>query len=340
VRRSKQSGKKERRQADNSVYKIERAARDRADDQARRVPWQLLLETRSRYIEMQEFCFWARSVIETEDGIPGWLAKMLDRRCPGFIEDQQRCESDRSRAYPPLSVRLLFWSQEHMFGRARNEGWFDAVQFYAIRDPRSKRAEVYWSECVKTWRKAKPRKYPSLKQWLSDAAGCDPFTHLTPGARKARASYRLVEPKHLSGTVARYLDWEALAYWARPALEASTPLVHSVARELARRCRGFLEVNAKARKADHLELPQDWHRLMLWITDHFFQDAKTGGWMDAILSSARSHPRAIRTMEYWEQCDEIWASNLPDPYPSFRSWRKQADSYVVSTPNEPSQLAC
>ena len=119
MRRSKQLGKKERRRADNSVYKIERAARDRADDQARRVPWQLLLETRNRYVEMQEFCFWARSVIETEDGIPGWLAKMLDRRCPGFIEDQQRCESDRSRTYPPLSVRLLFWSQEHMFGRAK-----------------------------------------------------------------------------------------------------------------------------------------------------------------------------------------------------------------------------
>jgi hypothetical protein len=259
---------------------------------------------------------------------------VLDRRCPGFIEAQQRCESDRSRTYPPLSVRLLFWSQEHMFGRARNEGWFDAVQFYAIRDSRSKRAEVYWSECVKKWRNAKPRKYPSLKRWLSDAARCDPFTHLTPGARKARASYRLVEPERLTEAVARYIDWEALAYWARPALEAGSPLVHNVARELVRRCRGFLVFNAKARKADHIDVPQDWHRLMLWITDHFFQDAKTGGWMDAILSSARSHPRAIRTMEYWEQCDEIWASNLPDPYPSFRSWRKQVDSYVASTPNE------
>ena len=54
MRRSKQLGKKERRPADNSVYKIERAARDRADDQARRVPWQLLLETRNQYVEMQE----------------------------------------------------------------------------------------------------------------------------------------------------------------------------------------------------------------------------------------------------------------------------------------------
>jgi hypothetical protein len=328
----------ERRRSSDSLYKIERAARDHADDQARRIPWQFLFEARNQYVEMQEFYFWTRSVIESEDCMPVWLAKMLDRRCPGFIEDQLRCDSDHSKTYPPLSVRLLFWSQEHMFGRANNEGWFDAVQFYAIRDPRSKRAEAYWSECVKKWRKLKPRKYPSLKQWLSDAAECDPSTHLAPGARKARASSRLVEPKHLTKAVARYIDWEVLAYWSRPALEAAHPLTQKVARELARRCRGFLEFNAKARKADEADFPQDWHRLMLWITDHFFQDAKTDGWLDAILLAARSHPRAIRTMEYWERCDEIWASNLPDPYPSFRTWRKQADSYVL--PNETPQLAC
>ena len=62
---------------------------------------------------------------------------MLDRRCAGFIEDQQRM---RELSFKNLScqvlVRLLFWSQEHMFVRAKNEGWFDAVQFYAICDPR------------------------------------------------------------------------------------------------------------------------------------------------------------------------------------------------------------
>ena len=227
-----------------------------------------------------------------------------------------------------------------MFGEAKNEGWLDAVQFYAIRDPRSQRAEVYWSECVKKWRKAKPRKYPSLKQWLSDAVACDPFAHLTPGARQARASYKLVEPKRLSKAVARYIDWEAFAYWARPLLEAVLPLPRKVAEEVTRRCPGFLEFNEKARKGDRADFPQDWHRLMLWITDHFFQDAKTEGWLDAILLSVRSHPRAIRTMEYWDHCDETWASNLPDPYPSFHSWRQRADSYVVLTPSGTSQLAC
>ncbi len=73
---------------------------------------------------------------------------------------------------------------------------------------------------------------------------------------------------------------------------------------------------------------QEWQRLMRWIADHFFQDAKTEGWFDAILVQVRSHPRAIRTMEYADHCDEVWSSAIPQPYPSFEDWRREADSFV------------
>ena len=59
--------------------------------------------------------------------------------------------------------------------------------------------------------------------------------------------------------------------------------------------------------------------MMLWIADQFFQDAQTEGWFDAILIQVRSHPRAIRTMEYANHCDEIWDSELPSPYPLLRT---------------------
>ena len=52
---------------------------------------------------------------------------------------------------------------------------------------------------------------------------------------------------------------------------------------------------------------------MLWIADHFFVEAKREAWFDAILISVRHHPRAIRTMEYWDHCDQRWASALPTP---------------------------
>ena len=98
---------------------------------------------------------------------------------------------------------------------------------------------------------------------------------------------------------------------------------------LERRCPGFLDAGLKAHATGFgKRIAQDWQRLMLWIADHFFQDAQTEGWFDAILIQVRSHPRAIRTMEYADHCDELWSSELPSPYPSFEDWRRDADSYV------------
>ena len=73
------------------------------------------------------------------------------------------------------------------------------------------------------------------------AAQCDETAHLTAGERKARSSAKLVHPDRLAEAVARYMDYEALAYWARPALERESRLPAEVASELERRCPGFLD---------------------------------------------------------------------------------------------------
>jgi hypothetical protein len=111
------------------------------------------------------------------------------------------------------------------------------------------------------------------------------------------------------------------------ALDQKEFLVSEVVRELDARCPGSVEFNAKRRGAVR-QLPNDWDRLMLWIGEHFFHDAKAERWYDAILISARIHPRGIRTMEYSDHCDEVWSANLPVPYPSFEAWRRDADRYV------------
>ena len=100
-----------------------------------------------------------------------------------------------------------------------------------------------------------------------------------------------------------------------------------MAHELNSRCPGFVEFNAQERVADG-RLARDWHRLLFWIGEHFFVDAKTEGWYEAILISAHNHPRAIRTMEYSDHCCDIWNSDLPVPYPAFKTWRSDADRYV------------
>ena len=68
----------------NSAAQLQRAARERADDEARRIPWQRLLDTQNQYIDWQEFYLWVRSILEVEDRIPNWLVEILNGRCSGI----------------------------------------------------------------------------------------------------------------------------------------------------------------------------------------------------------------------------------------------------------------
>ena len=307
--------------------RVQRQAQERAAELARRVPWQVLLETRNQYLAWQEFYFWARSIMESEGTIPEWLARKLNEMCPGFLDAEERKAGRDTRAAELAAVRLGEWIDKHIFAFAERGGWLPAVTFYAVRESRYQRASACWSESVDKWRETKPREYPSFEQWLGDAALCDESAHLLRDIRKERECFRLVAPAGLAEAVSRYIDWEAFAYWARPALEQTHCAVSEVARELDARCPGFQEFNSNERIRDG-ELPKDWQRLMFWIRDHFFQEAKTEGWYDAIVISAGIHPRAIRTREYADHCDEIWNSNLPKPYPSFETWHRDADRYV------------
>jgi hypothetical protein len=120
--------------------RLQRAARERADDEARRIPWQQLYDARNQYIDWQEFYLWVRSILEGADGIPDWLAEILNDRCPGFLETEKELPPTAAKTRP-LVLRLEDWIEEHVFGFAKREGYFFAISYYAIRDPRYQRAE-------------------------------------------------------------------------------------------------------------------------------------------------------------------------------------------------------
>lgn len=311
--------------------RLQRHANEKAAAEARRLPWQVLLEARTQYLDWQEFYHWVRSILDVERSIPDWLARKLEEACPGFLAAEKKYLPRHPKEATLVSLRLGQWIDECVFGFAKQGGWLLAITFYAVRETRYQKASACWSESVQKWQKASPPQYPSFDEWRREAARCDETAHLLPAVRKQRACFKLVGPEHLAQAVSDFIDWEALAYWARPALEAGDSLPSEVTRELDSRCPGFLEFHSKQRGMNG-QSRDDWNRLMLWISDHFFQDARSEGWYDAILISARSHPRAIRAMEYCDHCDEIWNSDLPTPYPSFEEWRRDADRYVDLSP--------
>jgi hypothetical protein len=264
--------------------------------------------------------------MESEGEIPEWLARRLNEMCPGFLDAEERKAGRDPKAAELTPIRLGEWIDNQIFAFAEKGGWLPAMTFYAVREPRYQRASTCWSESVKKWRVTNPRHYPSLDEWRLDAAGCDESAHLLPEIRKQRECFKLVDPTRLAEAVARYIDWEAFAYWARPVLEQESA-VDAVVREFDARCPGFRDFNLRERTRDD-DLPQDWQRLMFWVRDHFFEDAKTEGWYDAIVISAGIHPRAIRTRDYADHCDDLGNGNLPIPYPPFEVWRGEADRYV------------
>ena len=118
----------------NSATQLQRAARERADDEARRIPWQRLYDARNRYIDWQEFYLWVRSILEVENRIPDWLVTILNERFPGFLESEKEL-TPKAAKVRPLPLRLEDWIDDHIFGFAKQEGWFNAITYYAIRDP-------------------------------------------------------------------------------------------------------------------------------------------------------------------------------------------------------------
>jgi len=44
----------------------------------------------------------------------------------------------------------------------------------------------------------------------------------------------------------------------------------------------------------------------------------------------RSHPRAIRTVEFADHCDAVSSLKLPEPYPPFVDWRRKVGLSVAS----------
>jgi len=312
--------------SDRILRRVQRQAQERAQELARRVPWQVLLETRNQYLAWQEFYYWARSILDCEEHLPGWLKQRLEEMCPGFIAS----ETDRSQRHAGdarLAVSLGKWIDEHIFAFAAQAGWLPAVTFYAVRDPRYGKVSRYWSESTKNWREVRPREYPVLADWVRDAQLCDETIDLLPEFGKQRECLKLVRPERLAEAVSRYIDLEAFAYWARPVLEQGLASAPEVVRAVEECCAGFTAFNLSPSRGRG-QFASGWDHLMRWIADNLFQEATDQGWFDAILISAHMHPRSIRTMEYADHCEEVWKGQLPVPYPPFRAWREDADRYV------------
>jgi len=308
------------------------ARRRVADQQAKRIPWRRLQEMRNEYVACKQFYFWARSIMEASSGISPSLATTLRRRLPGFMEHENEYAKTHNNEKRLPWQRLSEWIDEQVFESPLKDGWLDAVTFYAVRDPRYQRAAAYWAECQRRWKRKSPPSYPTFKAWTRAAEKCSYASLLHPEVRLILKPSMVVPPQRFSTELERYVDWHAFVYWCRSALEAGPPLPRSVSLKIAEKCPAFLREDKRHR--GERTPPESWNRLVAWGQENLFQEARNGGWFDALVFCAGHHARKIRTEEYWAH----WKSEktrLPSSsYPSFEAWRQAADDYIDEIPSQ------
>jgi hypothetical protein len=289
---------------------VERMARRRVTRQLLGVPWDRFRKAYAAYPQWEALALWTRAIVEAEGRAPSWLAAILKKRCPGFMKDEALSNEPGLLAY-----RLGEWIHTQAFRQAREEGWYNALDFFGVHALRSQAAWAFWVHCEREWRRKRPRRYPTFEKWWQ--AGQKYEVHKgIPIARIAEA-------------VERYGEWQAFGYWLVLCLETNKELPDRVAAELKRRCPGFVEFDNPSALKNQKEQTRAWRHFVRWIGDHYFARANEQGWFELVVEQVHNDPRRVRMIQFWKRSNQNLFLDPAIAYPSFREWRRAADSYIA-----------
>ena len=306
----------------NLVLNARRDSKQKALQDALLVPWFQLAESAAAFAEWHIFVLWVRGIAESADQLPDIVRSTLQLRCPGFVEAQSRQPSPNS----PLWSSLEEWITTQHFAKAKAEGWFDALMYYAYKDLRTEQAWTTWERLKADWRHAAPSIWPTLEQWKSDVLATRSLAQ--PGTEKARAVQALgkVDEARLNNAVTDLLETRALALWVDSVSRPEQPLDQAVTTELRFRCPGSLPASG---------VGPPWVRSLfsriLRLGDSTWRGtAKSEGWYAALRYAVVHHPRYQRLIHYNQRCHDEWSQAGPTIYPGFADWLSAADAYCAS----------
>jgi hypothetical protein len=307
--------------AANLVRNVRRDSEQQALQQALLVPWSNLEESAAAFAEWHIFVLWVRIITETADHLPDIVRSALQSRCPGFVECKREQKNNS-----PLWNSLEEWITDHPFAKAKAEGWFDALMYYAYKDLRTEQAWTSWERTKADWRHTPPPTWPTFEEWTGEVLATRSLAH--SGTEKARAVEALgrVEAGCLSTAVNSLIESRALALWVDCVSKAAQPLKESVFVELQRRCPGFPVTSY----SDAVWAPPLFSRLVRLGESNWRGRARAERWYAALRYHVVHHPRYQRLVHYSRRCHDEWSEALPSFYPSFVDWLSAADAYCVS----------
>lgn len=301
--------KKRQRPPTKLERSVERVARRRATRQLLRVPWCRFRKAYVAYPRWLALTLWAQAILSAEGGTSRWLAANLKKRSRGLIDHEAL------QIEPGLLVlRVQEWIHNRVFRKAKEEGWLDALIFFGVRALHSRSAWAYWEHCESEWETKRPGMYPSFKKWWETARQYQ-FCEKATTARIATA-------------LKRYVELQAVIHWLHPLLRSNRDLPATAAAEVRRGWPGLLEFCSSIDRTRPDAKGTLAKRLAEWMEDRYFAQPRKEGWLNIVVEQARNEPRHVRMLEFWKRSTQELPRNPATAYPSFREWRRAADSYI------------
>jgi hypothetical protein len=144
-------------------------SRRQAESERKNVTADYLAVTVTEVIEWRAFSYWLRLIVENVGLVPGEVAAMLQKRCPGFLEYAAAYARQHPNDQEFLWLRFLEWTDDTLFQAAIAEGWRHVLGHDAARDPRMDQLRTYWKQCRENWKFQPQSSLPSYDSWRASA---------------------------------------------------------------------------------------------------------------------------------------------------------------------------
>jgi hypothetical protein len=126
--------------------------KERAFQQARRVPWTTLATAVEQANEWETFALWLRAVVDAARKIPPVVERELETKAPGFIKavrSEMASVLDGDAPGHELWNLAYDWGVVNIFGEPHRDGWLDAVHYFSSMSLPYMKAWVHWERVNK-----------------------------------------------------------------------------------------------------------------------------------------------------------------------------------------------
>jgi hypothetical protein len=298
--------------------------KERALEQARRVPWTKLAAAVQKANEWETFTLWLRAVVDAAGKIPLIVDRELETRVPGLIKAVETQMPPVLNADAPgheLWNLAYDWGIANIFSEPYRNGWLDAVHYFSSMSLPYMKAWAHWERVNTEWRTNPPAEWPSYQQWQSEVAAVTQSSNPESVAQRVLDAVNSVPKGEWEHFFSRFFDLVAFSLWMELVLDIDGPRSRVLMDELAKRYPGF----AFSRPGQSSrEAVRD---LNSWVIENTLR-VDDESVLAALSWHVRNDPAYYALRNYAAECHECWSDHHPGYLPYFDEWRNAADNYI------------